>query len=160
MAYCRKCGNTIDESFSHCGYCGDDRSVDFNSDTKNVKVASALAYLGILFFLPLVICPDSKKGRFHANQGLVLFIMNMVVSFVSVILTFVFTFIIMSQVRLFDIDSNMTVLIIGIIGFIIVWMLLMGFGIFILVLQILGIINGAKGIEQKLPLIGKFKIIK
>ena len=37
-----------------------------------VKVMSALAYLWILFFLPLVVCPDSKFGRYHANQGLVL----------------------------------------------------------------------------------------
>jgi len=35
----------------------------------NGKYAS-FAYLGAVFFLPLVMCPDSKFGRYCANQGL------------------------------------------------------------------------------------------
>ena len=159
IMYCRKCGNEINESYSHCGYCGDDRSVPFDPDAKKVKVASALAYVGILFFLPLVICPDSKKGRFHANQGLVLFIMSMAISIVSAILLVVFAFLTFSNMSI-STGSSGSSFIVSIIGYLVVDICILGVSIFFLVLEILGIINGARGIEQKLPLIGRFKILK
>ncbi len=40
-----------------------------SSDIKE-KLVSAVSYLWILFFLPLVIIPNSSFGRFHANQAL------------------------------------------------------------------------------------------
>lgn len=49
-------------------------------DLEQVKVMAALAYLGILFFLPLVTHPNSSFGKFHANQGLLLLLMNIIVS--------------------------------------------------------------------------------
>ncbi len=56
-----------------------DRTAEFEADDINTnKVISALAYFGILFFLPLVSCPASKFGRFHANQGLLLLITSVV----------------------------------------------------------------------------------
>ena len=59
---------------------------DFNAGTNQVtaftpediessKVMAGLAY--ILFFLPLVVCPDSPFGRYHANQGLLLLLLGM-----------------------------------------------------------------------------------
>lgn len=39
------------------------------------RLVNMLAYLGILFFLPLVFEPKSKIARFHANQGLVLLLL-------------------------------------------------------------------------------------
>ena len=36
-------------------------------DIQKNKVISALSYLGILFFLPLVAAPESRFGKFHAN---------------------------------------------------------------------------------------------
>ncbi|MBR7137677.1 MAG: hypothetical protein IKC99_06420, partial [Clostridia bacterium] len=47
-------------------------------DIAEGKLMSILSYLWILFFLPLVVCPGSKFGRFHANQALVLFIVGIV----------------------------------------------------------------------------------
>jgi len=38
-----------------------------------------------LFFLPLIVCPDSKFGRFHANQGLLLLIVAFAGSFILTI---------------------------------------------------------------------------
>ena len=35
------------------------------------KMVSAASYLWVLFFLPLLLLPDSGFGRFHANQALV-----------------------------------------------------------------------------------------
>ena len=48
-------------------------------DPQDIKANSGLAaacYISILFFLPLVLRPDSKFARFHANQGLVLLIVG------------------------------------------------------------------------------------
>ncbi len=97
-------------------------------DIEKNKVIAGLAYL--LFFLPLIACPDSKFGRFHANQALILFL----VSFAgSAVLSFI-----------------------PIIG----WLLLPIFGIGVLVLGILGLINGLNGVAKELPLIGKYRILK
>ena len=41
-------------------------------DIKENKTKAGLGY--ILFFLPLILCKDSKLGRSCANQGLLLFI--------------------------------------------------------------------------------------
>lgn len=44
------------------------------ADVSRSRSVSLLAYIPFLFFLPLVVCPDSRFGKFHANQGLVLFL--------------------------------------------------------------------------------------
>ena len=50
-----------------------DRTAEFDSeDISANKSLAFLAYIPILFFLPLVSSPNSKFGRFHANQGLLL----------------------------------------------------------------------------------------
>jgi len=50
---------------------------DFDAqDVEKNKVIAALAY--IIFFLPLLAAPDSKFGKFHANQGLWLLLANIV----------------------------------------------------------------------------------
>lgn len=83
-----------------------------------------------LFFLPLVACPESKYAKFHANQSLLLLIAG--------------------------IAGNVILSIIPIVG----WILLPFFGIGVLVLSIMGLINGFGGKAKKLPLIGKFTILK
>ncbi len=98
------------------------------ADIQKNKTMAGLAY--ILFFLPLVACPDSKFGRFHANQGLLLLILGIAGSFILGI--------------------------IPIIG----WILLPVFTILVLVLAIIGLINGFGGKAKELPVIGKFRLLK
>lgn len=63
-----------------------DRTNSFDrADIEQNKVIAALAYLGILFFLPLIACPDSKFGRFHANQGLILLICSFIGGFINIV---------------------------------------------------------------------------
>lgn len=63
-----------------------DRTNSFDrTDIDQNKVIAALAYFGILFFLPLIACPDSKFGRFHANQGLILLICSVIGGFLNII---------------------------------------------------------------------------
>jgi uncharacterized membrane protein len=40
------------------------------------RFINVIAYVGILFFLPLVLIPKSRISRFHANQGLVLLLLG------------------------------------------------------------------------------------
>ncbi len=47
------------------------------------RMISAVSYLWILFFLPLVLIPRSAFGRFHANQAL----LNLIVGVILGILT-------------------------------------------------------------------------
>jgi len=110
-------------------FTGSEANLDFDpADIEKNKTMAGLAYL--IFFLPLVACPDSKFGRYHANQALVLLIAGFAGSFVLSI--------------------------IPIIG----WLLLPVFGLFIFVLCIMGLVNGLTGKAKDLPLIGKFKILK
>lgn len=48
------------------------------SQQMGVRIICAAAYFGVLFFLPLVLLRGSKEGKFHANQGLNLFLLNLV----------------------------------------------------------------------------------
>lgn len=98
-----------------------------------VKAMSALAYLWILFFLPLVVCPDSKFGRYHANQGLVLLLTTIVANVIGVILS-----------------------LIPVVG----WILQLVLNVAMVVLMILGIVNACNGETKPLPIIGKFTLIK
>jgi len=111
------------------------------ADIAKNKNISALAYLGILFFIPLVACPESKFGRYHANQGLVLLLLGIVVSIVFAILTSVMFWISWALLSVISILST------------IAWL-------GILALCIIGIINTVNGKAKELPLIGKIKLIK
>lgn len=108
---------------------GNDTALVFEQeDIEKNKVMAGLAY--IIFFLPLLACPDSKFAKYHANQGLLL----LIVSFAgSIILS-----------------------LIPIIG----WLLLPIFTVVVLVFAIIGLINGLGGKSKQLPIIGKYKILK
>lgn len=66
---------------------GDEKPTDqkVSGDLEQVKIMAALAYFGILFFLPLVTHPNSSFGKFHANQGLLLLLFNIIASTVLTI---------------------------------------------------------------------------
>lgn len=52
-----------------------EEKIVFNTeDVNGNKVFGILAYIGILFLVPLFAAKDSQYARFHTNQGLVLFI--------------------------------------------------------------------------------------
>lgn len=55
------------------------------SDISANKVMAILAYIGILVLIPLFAAKESKFARFHTNQGLILFICNIVIYLISLI---------------------------------------------------------------------------
>ena len=114
-----------------------DHTAEFDAaDIESNKVMGILAYLNILVLIPIFAAKDSKFARFHANQGLILFVISAAWGIVSFILGFI--------------------PIINILAGIVGWVL----GIIIFVLSILGIINAAKGLAKELPIVGKFKLLK
>ncbi len=110
-------------------------------DIEQNKMMAIFAYLWLLFLIPLLGAPQSRFARFHANQGLVLFIFEVGAYILTALLSFLFLMI--SPVLAF-------------IGTIL-WLLV---GLGSLGLVILGIINASGGKAKELPLIGKIKIIK
>lgn len=161
MAFCNKCGNQLPEGANNCPNCGapagntqqntqnaqdfvnnmmntNDTTSQFDpQDINNNKGMSVLAYIGFLFLVPLLACPNSKFARYHTNQGLVLFLLEFALGVVTGILG-----------------------IIPIAGLIIGGLLSAVGGIFTLVLMIMGIINAAQGQAKELPLIGKITLLK
>lgn len=112
MAKCPKCGIEVEENAKFCNACGAKLGVaetasdaannianniaNLNNtadttdqfDAKDIadnKIIALFSYLGILFLIPLLASPNSKYARFHANQGLVLFLANIVLGIVAVI---------------------------------------------------------------------------
>ena len=59
----------------------DDYTADQDpEDVKKNKLMAVLAYIGILVIIPIICAKDSKFAKFHANQGLILFILAVICS--------------------------------------------------------------------------------
>lgn len=113
--------------------------VDADDADKN-KIFGILAYIGILCLVPILAAKDSPYGKYHGNQGLVLFLLEIII---GVCLFIINVFIAMMP---------------GILGYISLVLSVVWVGP--LILAILGIINAAAGKCVPLPLIGKFKLLK
>ena len=94
------------------------------------RIICAAAYFGIFFFLPLVAMPGSEEAKFHANQGLVLFLFGIALGAISAGTSLV-------------LGSMFEVLVV-------IHPLLM----------VYGASNAFKGNMTELPLIGKLRILK
>ena len=114
-----------------------DTTAEFDqSDIDNNKVMGVLSYLGILVIIPLLAAKESKFARFHANQGLILVIVEILAAAVLGIF---------SGIPLigwiFSIASSLL-------------------GLATLVLAIIGIVNVVNGKAKELPIIGGYKLLK
>ncbi|MBQ5667140.1 MAG: DUF4870 domain-containing protein [Oscillospiraceae bacterium] len=49
------------------------------------KLLAAISYIGILFLVPLLAAKDDAFARYHANQGLVLFLAGIVIGIIGII---------------------------------------------------------------------------
>ena len=171
MKYCSKCGAELTDETKFCPSCGqsaevknentqkgdyqkkiEDAVTDFVNtkdetsefDTEDInknKALSILSYIGILFIIPLIAAPQSKFARFHANQGLVLFIVEAVIGVASSIVTAIATMI-----------ASFIGSLVGAVFSLI--------GVVTFIFMIIGIINAAQGKAKELPLIGNFRFIK
>lgn len=110
------------------------------ADVEKNKLMAVLSYLGILVVIPIIVAPDSKFVRYHANQGLLLLVTSAVYGVITRILTLVVGWI-------------------PVVGAIIL-MLFSLIGLVIFVFAILGIINAIQGNAKELPIIGSYRILK
>ena len=161
MAFCSKCGAPVNgEKF--CPACGAPQqyqqtgapqggaqgNFDKFMDTHNTtgefdpndisqnKAMAVLSYLAILVLIPILAAPESKFARYHANQGLTLFITEIAYVIVESVLGLIF--------GLIPVVGGILNGILGLVH------------IVFLVWAALGIINAANGEAKELPLIGKF----
>ncbi|MCX6811465.1 MAG: hypothetical protein NT039_02110 [Candidatus Berkelbacteria bacterium] len=102
-------------------------------DIEKNKGMAVLSYIGILCLIPLLAAKESKFAQFHAKQGLVLFLFEIVVGILYAIP------------------------VINVVMFFIGWILY----ILVLILAIMGIVYTLQGKYWKMPVLGglaeKFK---
>ena len=110
-------------------------------DAETNKIFGILAYLGILCLVPIIAAKDSPFAKYHGNQGLVLFILWIVLA-----------------VAINIIDVILGSILPAGMGFVASILSLPYLGILILI--ILGVLNAARGKCVPLPLIGGIKLIK
>ena len=69
----------MNQDFKNMLNTPDNSSMYDTQDIQDNKIWGALSYLGILFFLPLVVNGGSSKfGRFHGNQAFILLIADLI----------------------------------------------------------------------------------
>lgn len=119
-----------------------EEKIIFNEEDVNKnKVFGVLAYLGILFLVPLLAAKDSQYARFHTNQGIVFFIFSVIANAFVGIIGKCFGFI-------------------PILGVLVSALLSLAVGVVCLVFLILGIVNACSGEAKVLPIIGNIQILK
>ncbi|MBE5935913.1 MAG: zinc-ribbon domain-containing protein [Lachnospiraceae bacterium] len=110
------------------------------NDIAQNKAMGILAYIGLLVLVPILCAKESKFARYHANQGLVLWLASIAFSIVTGIVD---TAISAISWRLGLLAS-----------------LVFGLGnLALFIIMIIGIVNAASGKAKELPIIGKIKIL-
>ncbi len=126
----------LNEKFNEFNNTNDSTNEFDPADIQQNKVMGILAYISWLVLVPIFGAKNSKFARFHANQGLVLAIAEIICWVVLGIL-----------IR------------IPYIG----WIFAIIESLFSLVcigFAVIGIVNAANGKAKELPIVGKFKILK
>lgn len=129
-------GARAEEAFNKFNDTKDDTSAFDPADIESNKVMGILSYLSWLVLIPLIAAPKSPFARFHANQGLILAIIEIAFGIVLGALSLIPG--------------------VGIVFNIILSLL----GLVFLLFSILGIVNAANGKAKELPVIGKIRLIK
>ncbi len=156
--FCTKCGAEVSAEAKFCPNCGastdapeeyladkvaalndtPDTTADYDREDINKNRAMAiLAYIGPLVFIPMFAAKNSKFARFHVNQGFMLFL---VWASLSVLSTF---FNLIYLPRFLDVLIQLSLWAVSIPA---------------TVINVIGIVNAARGKAKELPIIGKIRI--
>ena len=111
-------------------------------DIEKNKAMAILSY--IIALIPYLVEKDSKWVRFHAVQGMNIFIVAVVISVITTIISTI--------IGIIPVIGSIVSTLIGIVSAII------SLGIFII--SIMGIISVCNGEAKELPIFSKIKIIK
>ncbi len=165
MAFCAKCGTQTKENERFCPKCGSpvagasrqgetsqqtgdqsgyhqQRDAVNQQDVQQNKVMAVLAYCFCLWFIPLVAAKDSRFARFHAGQGLNIFILWLIEIVVYAIINAI-AWATFSWGAIWGVSIIFTII-----------------SILIAVLEIIGIVNAVKGEMKEVPVVGKWRILK
>ena len=119
-----------------------DRTQEFKEeDIQSNKGICCFAYLGFLFVIPLFAASDSAFARFHANQGLVLLIDQMIL-------------------MVFILISHLLAPVVPSVFPIVRTLLLVVLYVFSIFSIFYGMVNTLRGKAKELPLIGSTKVLK
>lgn len=168
MAFCGNCGTKMEDGVKFCPSCGApsgaqaeaqpgqqtqqaysaklqelnntaDTTEQFDAqDIQGNRVMAILSYLGFLVLIPMLAAKDSPYARYHANQGLVLFVAEVVYSIAFRIVRGILRAIHLGFLA-------------GILRIV---------GIVFLVLAVIGIVNAVNGRAKELPVIGGIRFLK
>lgn len=145
--FCPACGTEVKDAPKAEGYC--------ENDIKDNKIFALLSYIGPLFLVPVLAAPKSKYARFHANQGLVLFLAEIIIALPLKALDWLNGFIFGNISLFWNWLSFIPALIGGVIS-----LIGLAAGMLALVLAVIGVINAFQGKANELPFIGKMRILK
>ena len=168
MAKCPKCGAHVNNDDIFCPQCktkidteqearpqtdrknpfseGEDFSHAYSAqDVANNRLAAALCYIPLVCLYPILFrTRASAYVRFHANQGLVLFLAEILFSFAVWLLDYFLSPL--------PVLGSLVQLSLGIV----VWLLRLVF----FVMTVVGVYRAYTGRAKQLPLIGKITLIK
>lgn len=109
------------------------------------KVFALLAYLGILCLVPLLAKKDNKFAYFHAKQGLVLFIAEVVLFIIIIIVSVIFGII-------GGVIGHGFGILTGLLSSLLWLVIVLGS----LALSIIGIVQSLNGKYWEMPVLGKY----
>lgn len=99
MKKCNECGMYVENEVKFCPACGtafesseewaEAESAFDSADIRDNKVMAVLAYMGLLVLIPLFAAKESRFVRYHAKQGLILLIAEMIFAVSYCILSFI-----------------------------------------------------------------------
>ncbi len=138
---------TIDAVAQKLGNTTDHTSDFSKTDIEANKGTALLSYFGLLVLIPIFAAKHSPYARYHANQGLVLFLGMLVWGIIDGVVTALLRALLGNALGLWSLYSLCgTALNIVYVGF--------------SVLAVIGIINVLNERAKELPIIGKYKLLR
>ena len=149
--FCEKCGAPVSDHAKLCSHCGapvtpagaassEAGGAPAGSTDEN-KIFSVFAYIGALVVVPIVMMKQSGFIKYHANQGLVLFIFEIAYGITAGIISSVLG-------AIWSVLGSIVSAVLG-VG----WLAFIG-------LSVYGIVNAVNELEKPLPVIGHISILK
>ncbi len=128
--------------------------------TTDTKVFKVLSYLGILWIVSLFVpCKDDKSVKFHAGQGMLLFIIEIGINIIwAIINNLVIKNIFRVEHTIFGYGTGQYY--VSSIGIAISTIISLAISAVFIYFMVIGIINAIKDEDKELPFIGKYSFYK
>ena len=165
MAFCKNCGQQINDDAAFCPNCGttvgnaqqpqqapvQPQVVSGDADVQQNKGIAWLSYVGLLFLIPLFVRKTSEYCKFHVKEGANVCACELAYTIATRILLLIIDFPTRTYYYGFYFHSS--------IYYVFNTIFSLGF-IFFTVMSIIGIVNAATGKTVEIPLLGQIPFIK